>query len=319
MQDRLQVRDWGIRFLAVAMVAWFTSTVGAAESKNENNQLSFEGASTEVYKTVGEEPLKIHIFHPPATTPAPRPAVVFFFGGGWKSGSPKQFEQHCRYLASRGMVAMTADYRVANRHGTQAKECVQDGKSAIRWVRKHAERLNIDPQRIAAGGGSAGGHVAACTGVISGFEEPGEDLSISSKPAALILFNPAVSLAPIDGQPSIPPDRAGNLRERVGTDPEELSPAHQVHGSVPPTILFFGSEDFLLEGAKFFHSQMQAAGNRCEFKLYDGFAHGFFNFGRHANEPFVKTLQAADEFLVSLGWLPNEGNVQSWLDTQSHE
>ena len=69
------------------------------------------------------------------------------------------------------MVAMTADYRVASRHGTQARHCVADGKSAVRWIRQHAGRLGVDPHRVAAGGGSAGGHGAACTGVIAQGDE----------------------------------------------------------------------------------------------------------------------------------------------------
>ena len=85
---------------------------------------------------------------------------------------------------------MTADYRVSSRHGTQVVHCVADGKSAVRWIRANAKRLGVDAERIAAGGGSAGGHVAACTGVISGLDAPDEDTSLSSVPNAMALFNP---------------------------------------------------------------------------------------------------------------------------------
>src|SRR6185503_1822467 len=113
------------------------------------------------------------------------PAIVFFFGGGWTNGSPGQFEEHCKHLGSRGLVAITADYRVASRQQVKAVSCVADAKSAIRYVRKEAARLGIDPDRIVAGGGSAGGHIAACTGTIDGFDEAGEDKSISSVPNAM--------------------------------------------------------------------------------------------------------------------------------------
>ena len=125
-----------------------------------------------------------------------RPAVVFFFGGGWNGGSPSQFAPHCEYLASRGMVAMTADYRVKSRQGTTPFDCVEDGKSAIRYVRQHAKELGVDPKKIAAGGGSAGGHVAAATGTVRGMDEKNEDSGISSKPDALILFNPVYDNGP---------------------------------------------------------------------------------------------------------------------------
>ena len=120
-----------------------------------------------VYKSAGGADLKLHIFEPSERpSDKPLPAIVFFFGGGWTGGTPSQFFQHSRYLASRGMVAVSAEYRVKNRHGTTPAECVADGKSAVRWLRSHAAELGIDPARIAAGGGSAGGHVALCTAVI---------------------------------------------------------------------------------------------------------------------------------------------------------
>ncbi len=66
---------------------------------------------------------------------AKAPAMVFFFGGGWTSGSPSPFEQQCKYLAGRGMAATTAEYRVASRHPVHIEHCIEDAKSAIRWVR----------------------------------------------------------------------------------------------------------------------------------------------------------------------------------------
>ncbi|MEO8498868.1 MAG: alpha/beta hydrolase [Planctomycetota bacterium] len=153
--------------------------------KRADNPPQLEGAKVEVYKKIGDVELNIYIYNPVDQKPTDkRPVAVLFFGGGWTSGTPAQFEQQCKYLASRGMVAMTADYRVLSRHGTKAKECVADAKSAIRWVRQEAERLGVDPNRVVAGGGSAGGHIAACTGVIDGFDESTDDLSISSKPNA---------------------------------------------------------------------------------------------------------------------------------------
>ena len=77
-----------------------------------------------VYKTVGKAELKLHIFEPKGHKPSDkRPAIVFFFGGGWSSGSPSQFYPHCKYLASRGMVAMSAEYRVKSRNKTTEAEC----------------------------------------------------------------------------------------------------------------------------------------------------------------------------------------------------
>jgi acetyl esterase len=98
-------------------------------------------AKEHVYKKTLQGDLRLWVFTPKdhCSTDA-RPAVVFFFGGGWKKGSPAQFVKQCEYLASRGMVAITTDYRVLERHKTKADSCVKDGKSAIRWVRENAEK-----------------------------------------------------------------------------------------------------------------------------------------------------------------------------------
>ena len=101
--------------------------------------------------------------------------MVFFFGGGWNGGSYTQFSRHADYLASRGMVAFAADYRTKSKHKTEPKACVSDGKSAVRWIRGNAAKLGVDPKKIIAGGGSAGGHVAATTATIKAFDESSDD------------------------------------------------------------------------------------------------------------------------------------------------
>ena len=256
------------------------------------------GCRVETYKTVGDTKLNLYIFSP--ETPKNAPAIVFYFGGGWKNGSPQQFETQCRKLAERGMVAITADYRVESRHGVKPTQCLADARSAMRWVRGHAEQLGVDPQHIAAGGGSAGGHLAACTAFISEFDEPSEDKTVSAVPNALVLFNPALVLAPIEGFDA---EGFGTRvpEERMGTKPENLSPAHHVTKNGPPTIIFHGREDTTVPfaSAEAFTAKMKSQGNRCELHGFDGQKHGFFN----GDEFKQKTLAEADQFLVSLGWL----------------
>lgn len=263
----------------------------------------FEGARAEVYKEVGGVKLSLHVFEPATGPQTGRPAIVFFFGGGWTNGSPAQFEQHCRHLASRGVVAITADYRVASRHNVKPTACVADAKSALRWVRTHATRLGIDPRRIAAGGGSAGGHLAAAIATLPDFDEPGEDLRVSCIPDACVLFNPALVLAPLAG---LTLDGLGDRvpAERLGTEPSRISPAHHVSKGTPPTIIFHGQADTTVpySTAEAYARVMRAAGNRCELVGYPGQPHGFFNYNR-ANGRYAETVAAMDQFLTSLGWI----------------
>lgn len=257
------------------------------------------GAKVEVYKKVGEVELKLWIFSPEGhKTEDRRPAAVFFFGGGWRSGNPGQFENQCRYLASRGMVAAAADYRVASRHGVKAVSCVADAKSAVRWLRANAARLGIDTNRIAAGGGSAGGHLAACTGVVEGFDEESEDRAVSSVPNAMLLFNPALVLAPT-GALTL------DLTDRMGVEAAKLSPFHQVRPGAPPALVLHGKADTTVPyaTAELFAEAMKKAGNRAELEGYEGQGHGFFNHGRGGNHLYLATVQRMDDFLRSLGWL----------------
>jgi acetyl esterase/lipase len=302
--DRTDRRGrWGGR-LAIAALVCLGCAGALAQPPAAAYPPQMEGAQVEVYKTIGEVKLNLYIFNPPGHQGGDRrAAIVFFFGGGWRSGSPRQFEQPCRHLASRGMVAITADYRVFTRHAVKVVDCVRDAKSAIRWVRQNARRLGIDPGRIAAGGGSAGGHLAAATGLIRGLDEPGEDSSISSRPDALVLFNPAVVLALAEGAPA---GRApAEVQERAGIDPEKISPYHHIRKGAPPAIIFHGKADTTVpyRTVELFTKKMTELGNRCELVGFDGQAHGFFNYGRGGSQMYSETLKQADEFLVSLGYL----------------
>ncbi|MCH7919661.1 MAG: PQQ-binding-like beta-propeller repeat protein [Planctomycetes bacterium] len=261
----------------------------------------FEPDRTITYKRVGETELTLDVFLPPGHKSSDRrPAIVFFFGGGWNGGSPSQFYPHCQYLASRGMVAMSAEYRVKSRHETTPRECVKDGKSALRWIRRHAAELGIDPDKVAAGGGSAGGHVAAATATTKGFNEAGEDLSVSCRPNALVLFNPVYDNGP-----------TGYGYDRVKDYWEEISPLHNIDKNTPPTVVFLGTQDKLIPvaTAKKYKQLMADEGLRCDLHLYEGQAHGFFNLRNR--EYYNKTVIEADRFLASLGYLEGEPTVHA--------
>ncbi len=187
------------------------------------------------------------------------------------------------------MVAICADYRTNKNGGVDPRGCVTDVKSAMRWVRAHAGELGIDPQRIAAGGGSAGGHLAAATALIGKFDEAGEDTSVSCRPDALVLFNPVVDNS-----------EKGYGYERVGAYWQDFSPLHNIDKTAPPTLFMLGTKDALIPVAvgEEYKKRMEEVGARCDLRLYDGQPHGFFNGAR-----YFETLTETDRFLESLGFL----------------
>ncbi len=247
--------------------------------------------------------LKLHVFEPDGHKAGDkRGAIVFFFGGGWNGGNPSQFFQHCKYLASRGMWAASAEYRVRSRNGTTPFECVSDGKSAVRYIRENAAKLGVDPKRVAAGGGSAGGHVAACTGTVKKLDEESEDASVSSVPDAMVLFNPVIYCGPDGGC------GYSRLKDRW----KEVSPLMNVSKATPPTIIFHGKADPVVKyaNAEKFAKAMKEAGRRCELVGFEGAKHGFFNFGRDGGAAYIKTVRAADAFLESLGFLKGKPTLE---------
>ncbi len=248
-----------------------------------------------VYKTVGGKGLLLYIFEPaPEKTPAPnkaaksRPAIVFFHGGAWQIGHPVMLFRQCAYLAGRGMWAASAQYRlVGNQPGVAPNErarvadCIEDAKDAIRYVREHAEELGVDPQRIVAGGGSAGGHLAAATAVAPDEKEPPSGKSVSCKPNLLVLFNPALFHQGAQGTLKL----------------EHFTP------KTPPMIMFYGTKDPML---KDFARPLQAQAVKMGFSLEsyeaEGVGHSFFN-----DSPWrERTLWQIDRFLAKHGYLQGD-------------
>lgn len=230
-----------------------------------------------------------------------RATIVFFSGGGWVKASPQAFASQGKYLAERGMVAVLADYRVTERHGTTPVECVEDAKSIMRYLKANARKHHIDTCRLAAGGGSAGGHLAAATAFVKGFDAPTDDLSVSPVPKALVLFNPVFNNAPY-------PEGWGN--KRVSHLFPQISPYHNLTPDAPPTLIMTGTEDELLpvSTVEKYAQRMDSLGARCEVEFYDGAGHGFFNpvtKYKPAEGPsyFVQTALRMEEFLKSIGYI----------------
>jgi acetyl esterase len=243
-----------------------------------------------VYKTVGTTTLDAHIFPALGAKPGERrPAFLFFHGGGWSVGMPEWGYRQCRHYAERGLVGISFEYRIRWRHGTTPLESAMDAKSAVRWVRIHAPELGIDPNRIVAAGFSAGGHLAAVTGMVRGCDDPEDDKAVSAVPNALVLMSATVDVVSDDYLRQL-------LAGRV--DPAECCPTSSVRPGLPPTIVFHGLEDNLcpFPRTEAFCRKMKASGNRCE--LYT-FKAGHFR----TSADYGVIDKETDEFLSSLGFL----------------
>jgi len=256
-----------------------------------------------VYKNIDSTELSLHIFFPEGHSSSDQSsAVVFFHGGGWKGGAPSHFYNQSKYLASRGMVAVSVQYRTEKSNNTSPAECVKDGKSAIRWIRSHSAAYGINPKKIVAGGGSAGGNVAAATAILRGFNESSDDLTVSCKPNALVLFNPVANNGP-----------EGYGDDRVKEYWKSFSPYHNLEKGTSPTLIMLGSKDqlFTPDQAKQYKQKMESFGDRCDLILYEGQDHAFFNLDMN-EEMHFQTMIDADIFLTSLGFLTGAPTVDQF-------
>ena len=259
-----------------------------------------------VYQTVDGRALHLHRFAPAGLAAGDsRPAVVWIHGGAWRGGSAEVFYPHARYFATRGAVGFSLEYRLISPAALTVADCVADCRAAVAYLRAHAGELGVDPTRIAVGGDSAGGHLAAALATLSAAEA-------AARPDALLLYNPVLDLTEgnwssfVEGGVALafktPPVATPAALERA----RALSPVYHVGAGLPPTLLMHGLADQVVPAsqAERFAAAARAAGARCELVLLPDVAHAFVVPRYRAAECVVmEAVRAADRFLLSLGWL----------------
>lgn len=251
-----------------------------------------EPSTIKIYKTIGNIELEAHIFYPEDFKEGDqRPAYLFLHGGGWAIGIPEWGYKNCKTYSSRGMVAISFEYRLIDIHKSNLLDCVRDAKSAILWTRKQAKSLGIDPNKIVAAGFSAGGHLAACTAILNEYEET-DNSGLSSKPNAIVVHSASYN--------TLKNNWFGRNSEQKA---ESISTFHQLDKNLVPSIFFHGTDDHLAPISEFteFKDKMDALGNNYEYKIFENVGH-FFN-----NSEARKTVQEMTEaFLVKLGYIKSD-------------
>ncbi len=296
---------WKYYILVPCLVLLSGSFAVTKEYENKQESRPVKEIKKYIYKKTPQSDLAIYIHFPPRWSKQDKRPAIVFFAGGWV-GTADQFKYQAEYLASRGMVAARAEYRGKLRGGATIDKCIEDGKSAVRWLRKNASMLGIDPNRTAASGGSSGGHMAACTYATKGLEAEGEDQTISSKPNLLILFNPVLDL-------SVP--MYSKYVKDIPVPVEMISPNLNLAEKTPPTILFHGTKDPLLDQGKTYLKRAGQLGFEAKLYTADGVDHGFFN-----NEPWLsKTLYLTDEFLSKHGYTQGQPTIPISENAQMKE
>ena len=262
---------------------------------------------------------RVRIYNP--TGPNPKPALIYFHGGGWVLGAPETIDVPCRRLANAsGCVVVSVDYRLAPEHHFPAP--LDDCYAATRYVAEHAAELGVDSRRLGVGGDSAGGNLAAAVTLMArdrggpalafqllvypvtdhafdtgSYRAFGKDHGLSE--AAMRWFWAQYLARPDDGKnPLASPLKA------------------ELHG-LPPALVITAEFDPLRDEGEAYAARLRAAGVHVQLKRYDGQLHGFFQMGGVMDKGKQAIEDAAAALRAALGGDPARA-ATSAIDRESY-
>lgn len=232
------------------------------------------------------------------------PILVYFHGGGWVIGDLDTHDQVCRMLSDGAQTIVVAvDYRLAPEHTFPA--AVRDAYTALEWVERHAQELGGDALRLAVGGDSAGGNLAAVVSQLSK-ERGGPEIVFQ------LLVYPAVDMT--QSHPSVEENGEGYVLTKdhmtwfrghylpdslEWTNPQ-ASPLHfeDLRG-LPPALIITAEFDPLRDEGEEYARRLKAAGVAVQIERFEGQVHIFYQLApivdaaRRAIEKSVAALRAA--------------------------
>lgn len=200
------------------------------------------------YGRVGDRKLLLDLYAPEKLD-HPVPCLIFIHGGGWETGGKTDYAYYAVRFAQRGYVVACISYRFVKEAPFPA--CVQDVKCAVRYLRANAAENNIDPEKLAAIGGSAGGHLSMMLGYTPDkpeLEGQGGWPGVSSKVAVVVdLYGPTDLTVPAArAHPTVVQAMGGKSYEEVPDLYALMSPIRFVTPNAPPTLILQGSIDSLV-------------------------------------------------------------------------
>jgi acetyl esterase len=232
-------------------------------------------------------PISLHIIWPTGAPEGPLPVFIFYFGGGFVMGSVESREPQCRKIANQtASIVVAPRYRQAPEHKFPAAH--DDAWAATQWIAANAAELGGDPARLAVGGDSAGGNLAA--GISQrAHDENAFDLVLQ------VLVYPSTDFFFTLGLPSYALlDEAYFLtRQQISWYQEQFLPANvdrgdlrlgpalaKDFGGLPPALIITAEFDPLRDDGKHYGELLRSAGVAVEYTCYDGMIHGYFHYGK---------------------------------------
>jgi acetyl esterase len=252
----------------------------------------------------------LRIYRPDTAPTHNAGALMFYHGGGWVIGDLDTHDVLCRDLALQAQcVVIAVDYRLAPENPFPA--AVDDAVAAFAWAADNAESLGIDPQRIAVGGDSAGGNLAAVVSLLR--RDAARQHSAAVQPCFQLLIYPATDMRAIspshtsNGQGYLlTADTMAYFRSHYSPEPAQwadwrASPLlHPDLGSLPPALVLTAGFDPLRDEGLEYADALSAAGNRCQYVCFARQIHGFILMGKVLNEANTAVSLCAQELRKAL-------------------
>jgi len=292
--------DWGSKNIGEKVKSFLTTCKNTSYTKSIDSMYtesanSYKGHLIKTYKTVDGFNLDLHIYLPDSTyQKTKRPVIVYFSGGSWTKGTPEWAFYDCANFSKKGWIAVSVEYRVADRFETSPFEAVKDARSAIRWLRMNAATYNIDTNRIVASGNSAGGHLVLTTVLANEINESTDNLNVSASPNLLLVNSGVYNLYAEGSTDWISRD----LKDK--TYVKKISPQHLLRKGLPPILIIHGTNDRSVDyaTAKTFAEEMKPLENPFEFETLEGAPHHIWYDRRFSG----RVASFRNEFLKKYGY-----------------
>lgn len=252
---------------------------------------------TDIAYRAGDPAWKLDLAMPKQARDTPRPALVFVHGGGWRGGDKRGgiWTTYPIHFAQRGYVCISINYRLSQKAAFPA--CVEDCKCAVRWLRAHAKKYNVDPDRIGAFGNSAGAHLVSMLGLTSKNPKLAGDGPYQDYSSAIQAVVPAATPADFTVWGKTGLGAKGRLLagDESGLEKRarEASPVTYASKDAPPFLIVHGTADRTVpvdQGKRLAKALEDAGAKQVTLKIFDGAGHGVFRQKQEVTLPLMESF-----------------------------
>lgn len=251
-----------------------------------------------VFAKVGETELKMDLYHPDESAPKTRSAVVVIHGGAWIAGTRKDMGALARYMASKGLLAASVEYRLAPKFTWPAM--LDDVQTAVRFLRANATAYGIDPKRIGAAGASAGGHLSLFLGSSDTRDSGAAQFQEQSSRVMAVLefFGPTDLSRDFPSTLDVLFEQVlGKKRTDAAVEIREASPLNRIDAKTAPTFIFQGLADPLVspKQSRYLEAKLKESGVPVEAVYLDGVGH---ELPVEKNDKVRKAVERGTDWLI---------------------